>query len=110
MKELIGKKITDITHDKKQFIIHTNKGDVDLMKLYDVEGRSIYLIEQMKKLLEHGSLIDGVIDSVRKYEGNLAMGRKDKIIKQKRLTLSISLRFKEDAKIPEENFCITFCK
>lgn len=110
MKELLGKKIIGIEHDKKKFIIKTKDGDIDVMKLYGVEGRSLYLIEQMRTLINNGSFIDGKIANIRRYEGNTALGKNDKVIKQQRLTLSISLQFKEDAKIPEETLCITFCK
>lgn len=110
MQELIDKKITGIEYGKKKFILNTTDGPIDLMKLYKVEGRSLYLIPDMKKSLEQDHFIDGIIMSVRKYSGDNALGKNNTVIKQKRLTLSIGLKFKPEAKVADEKIVITFCE
>ncbi len=110
MQELIDKKITGIEYGKKKFILNTTDGPIDLMKLYKVEGRSLYLIPDMKKSLEQDHFIDGIIMSVREYSGDNALGKNNTVIKQKRLTLSIGLKFKQETKVADEKIVVTFCE
>ena len=110
MQELIDKKITGIDYSKKHFILNTTEGDIDLMDLYQVRGRSLYLIPDIKKSLSEGHFIDGIIMNVNEYEGDSALGKNNVVIKQKRLTLSIGLKFKPEAKVADEKIVITFCE